>query len=114
MSALTKSIATLALSIATVAHALPCTAHDKWTGRDKTMHIIGGALFGGVVALLTDEPRAIAAGVLLAVAKEARDAPMPGHQCSAQDAIATLAGVALGTGLALAPGLVQVSYTWRF
>lgn len=73
-----------------------CTTSDLWRGPDKTKHALGGAAIASAVTLATQEPHyGFAAGVLAALAKEARD--RRGHgTCSLQDAAVTIAGAAAG------------------
>lgn len=86
----------LLLLAAAPAFAGPCIKNDAWTGPDKTKHAVGGAAIASAVTLATRNPHAgFAAGVAVALAKEAYD--RRGHgTCSFQDAAVTVAGAAAG------------------
>lgn len=87
-------------SILYVLFLLPFLAHaDEWTGRDKTLHFLGGAAVGAAVTLATDKPAyGIAAGVAVGLAKELYDTQHRAtHTPSTKDLIATVAGAAVGS-----------------
>lgn len=72
---------------------------DEWTGRDKTLHFLGGAAIGAAVTVATDNPTyGIAAGAAVGLAKELYDTQHKStHTPSAKDLIATIAGAAVGS-----------------
>lgn len=88
-----KSILYVVLSLPFLAYA------DEWTGRDKTLHFIGGAAVGAAVTLATDRPMyGIAAGAAVGLAKELYDTQhRPTHTPSAKDLVATVLGAAAGS-----------------
>lgn len=75
------------------------TQADEWTGRDKTLHFIGGAAVGAAVTIATERPAyGIAAGAAIGLAKELYDTQHRStHTPSAKDLIATVAGAAVGS-----------------
>ena len=78
----------------------PIFAHaDEWTGRDKTLHLLGGAAIGAAVTAATDDPAyGIASGAVIGLAKELYDTQHRAtHTPSAKDLIATVAGAAVGS-----------------
>ncbi|CAB4200490.1 lipoprotein [uncultured Caudovirales phage] len=80
--------------------SLPFLAHaDDWTGRDKTLHFIGGAAVGAAVTLATDKPMyGIAAGAAVGLAKELYDTQHRAtHTPSAKDLVMTIVGAAVGS-----------------
>jgi uncharacterized protein YfiM (DUF2279 family) len=106
---LTHCIAALAVLSAAALTTTPAEA-DEWTGRDKTLHAIGGALVAGSVKEATgSKGLALAAGGIVAVGKELADMRMPGHTPSHKDAIVTFAAAALSVsipGLRIGPGWI--------
>lgn len=79
---------------------LPLLAHaDDWTGRDKTLHFLGGAAVGAAVTMVTERPAyGIAAGAAISLAKELYDTQHRStHTPSTKDLIATVAGAAVGS-----------------
>lgn len=88
---------------------------DEWTGRDKQIHFIAGAVVAGSVHELTGS-RALgfAMGSVVAIGKELADARTPGHTPSLKDAIVTVMGASLVAvpGLRIGPG--WVSYRVEF
>ena len=88
-----KSILYVVLSLPFLAHA------DEWTGRDKTLHFLGGAAVGAAVTLYTDRPMyGIAAGAAVGLAKELYDTQHRStHTPSAKDLVVTVIGAAVGS-----------------
>jgi uncharacterized protein YfiM (DUF2279 family) len=88
-----KSILYVVLSLPFLAHA------DEWTGRDKTLHFLGGAAVGASVTLYTDRPMyGIAAGAAVGLAKELYDTQHRStHTPSAKDIVVTVIGAAVGS-----------------
>jgi uncharacterized protein YfiM (DUF2279 family) len=86
-------LATLALTLASSAHA------DEWTGRDKNLHFVGGAAIGSAVTLATDKPiYGIAAGAAVGLAKEIYDSQnRDKHTPSTKDLLVTVLGAAVGS-----------------
>jgi len=86
-------LAALALTLASSAHA------DSWTGRDKTLHFLGGAAVGAAVTLATDRPAyGIAAGAAVGLAKELYDTQHRStHTPSSKDLVVTVLGAAAGS-----------------
>jgi uncharacterized protein YfiM (DUF2279 family) len=78
---------------------------DEWTGRDKTLHFLGGAAIGAAVTLATDKPLyGIAAGAAVGLAKELYDTQhRDKHTPSTKDFAVTVLGAAVGsyTGLVI-------------
>lgn len=96
--------------------ALPMASQaDEWTGRDKAIHFIAGAVVAGSVHELTGS-RALgfAMGSVVAIGKELYDMRTPGHTPSLKDAIVTVMGASLVAvpGLRIGPG--WVSYRVEF
>jgi uncharacterized protein YfiM (DUF2279 family) len=96
--------------------ALPMASQaDEWTGRDKQIHFVAGAVVAGSVHELTGS-RALgfAMGSLVAISKELADSRMKGHTASYKDAIVTVMGASLVAvpGLRIGPG--WVSYRVEF
>ena len=83
---------------------------DEWTGRDKNLHALGGAMVASSVQQITgSRGLALAAGGIVAVGKELADMRMPGHTPSHKDAIVTFAGSLIATsvpGLSIGPGWI--------
>lgn len=82
-----------------------CTSRDKLSGQDKALHFVAGGVVGMAVTLQTESAWAgFAAGAALGLAKELADSG-GGGVCSAQDALATAIGAAVGArvGLMLIP-----------
>jgi uncharacterized protein YfiM (DUF2279 family) len=89
------------------AHAGGCTAKDKWSGPDKTLHFGGGAAAGFIGALHNDDYwQGVRVSGYVAVGKEALDA-LGGGTCSLQDALATIAGGMIGAGLGIGVSLLR-------
>ena len=88
-----KSILYVVLSLPFLAHA------DEWTGRDKTLHFLGGAAVGAAVTMATDRPAyGIAAGAAVGLAKELYDARHRAtHTPSSKDLVGTVLGAAAGS-----------------
>jgi uncharacterized protein YfiM (DUF2279 family) len=88
-----KSILYVVLSLPFLAHA------DEWTGRDKTLHFLGGAAIGAAVTMATDKPMyGIAAGAAVGLAKELYDTQHRStHTPSAKDLVMTIVGAAVGS-----------------
>jgi uncharacterized protein YfiM (DUF2279 family) len=88
-----KSILYVVLSLPFLAHA------DEWTGRDKTLHFLGGAAVGAAVTLYTDRPMyGIAAGAAVGLAKELYDTQHRStHTPSTKDLVMTIVGAAVGS-----------------
>ena len=87
-------------SILCVLLLTPFLVHaDEWTGRDKTLHFLGGAAIGAAVTVATERPAyGIAAGAAVGLAKELYDTQHRStHTPSAKDLIATVAGAAVGS-----------------
>jgi uncharacterized protein YfiM (DUF2279 family) len=73
-----------------------CTAHDRWLGEDKALHIAGTALIAGWVGTATNDPmKGFLWGAGVGVAKEVLDSSGQGT-CSAQDLAASLLGAGIG------------------
>lgn len=112
------ALVTLALS-ALLDNAQACTARDQWTGRDKALHLVAGAAVGaGVTAYTRDPLIGTFAGTAVGIAKEIRDSRGHGH-CSAQDALITALGAAVGAygaswALSRSAGVTWVSYRVEF
>jgi uncharacterized protein YfiM (DUF2279 family) len=72
---------------------------DEWTGRDKTLHFIGGSAVGAAVTLATDKPMyGIAAGAAIGLAKELYDSQHRAtHTPSTKDLLVTALGAAVGS-----------------
>jgi uncharacterized protein YfiM (DUF2279 family) len=90
---LSHILSAFVLTLASLAHA------DEWTGRDKTLHFLGGAAVGMAVTVATDNPSyGIAAGAAVGLAKELYDTRHRStHTPSAKDLLATIAGAAVGS-----------------
>jgi len=88
-----KSILYVVLSIPFLAHA------DEWTGRDKTLHFLGGAAVGAAVTVATDKPMyGVAAGAAVGLAKELYDSQHRStHTPSTKDLVMTIVGAAVGS-----------------
>jgi len=88
-----KSILYVVLSLPFFAQA------DEWTGRDKTLHFLGGAAVGAAVTMYTDKPMyGIAAGAAVGLAKELYDTQHRStHTPSAKDLVVTVLGAAAGS-----------------
>ena len=86
-------ITTLALA------AIPsaaCTTADKWTGPDKTKHVLAGAAIGAAGTLVFKDPhKGFLAGAAVGIAKELYDRKH-GGTCSLQDGVMTALGAAAG------------------
>jgi uncharacterized protein YfiM (DUF2279 family) len=81
------------------AHAGRCTAKDKWSGPDKTLHMQAGGAIGFVGALdKGDYWQGVRWAAYVGAAKELVDATGQGT-CSVQDFVATVVGGAIGSGL---------------
>lgn len=91
----------LALALAcTGAHAGKCVRGDSWRGPDKVAHANVGAAIGSIVTLHTGNAwQGFAWGAAAGVGKEAADSAGLGT-CSARDALATIAGAAIGAVVA--------------
>ncbi len=88
---------------------------DEWTGRDKAMHAIGGAVVAGTVHELTGSRwLGFAAGAAVGIGKELYDMRTPGHTPSIKDAVVTIAGASLVAvpGLRIGPG--WITYRMEF
>lgn len=88
---------------------------DEWTGRDKTLHFIAGAVVAGSVHELSGSRAfGFAIGSAVAIGKEFYDMRTPGHTPSLKDAIVTVMGASLVAvpGLRIGPG--WVSYRVEF
>lgn len=72
---------------------------DEWTGRDKTLHFLGGAAIGAAVTIATNrQDYGLAAGVGIGLLKEVYDSQhRDKHTPSTKDLIATVAGAAVGS-----------------
>ena len=84
---------------------------DEWTGKDKTLHFIGGAAVGAAVTIATDRrDYGIAAGAAVGLAKELYDTQhRDKHTPSVKDFVVTVAGAAAGAyvgGLIIKPRFV--------
>ena len=87
-------------SILYVVLLLPILAQaDEWTGRDKTLHFVGGAAIGAAVTLATDKPMyGVAAGAAVGLAKELYDTQHRAtHTPSTKDLLVTVLGAAVGS-----------------
>ena len=106
-----RFIIPLLLSIALPASA-GCIANDKWTGRDKKLHLIGGAMAGSFATVITHDPwKGFYTGAAIGVAKELVDLQdKENSTCSLQDLFATVAGSAIG---AYTAGRILVNYNAR-
>lgn len=86
-------ITTLALA---AIPAAACTTADKWTGPDKTKHVLAGAAAGSLGTLAFGSPlKGFAFGAAVGVAKELYDRKH-GGTCSFQDGVMTALGAAAG------------------
>lgn len=96
--------------------ALPMVSQaDEWTGRDKAIHFIAGAVVAGSAHELTrSRAFGFAIGSAVAIGKELYDMHTPGHTPSLKDAIVTVMGASLVAvpGLRIGPG--WVSYRVEF
>ena len=96
--------------------ALPMASQaDEWTGRDKDLHAISGAVVSGTVREITGSRSfGFAIGATVAIGKEIVDSMIPGHTPSLKDAIVTVMGASLVAvpGLRIGPG--WVSYRVEF
>jgi len=105
-----------ALSVALLMGSCDQARADEWTGRDKRLHALGGAMVAGSTAQLTGSRwQGFLAGSAVAIGKEIADMHMPGHTPSVKDAVVTLAGAALAVsspGLNIGPG--WISYRMEF
>jgi hypothetical protein len=111
-----KILIAVALLLSTSGHA------DSWTGRDKELHALGGAVAGSLTTLATGNANygcAVASG--LGLAKEIYDSQHKAtHTVSAKDfAVTAIAGclAAAGTGWVITPkdrGGISVAYKWDF
>ena len=106
-----RFIIPLLLSIALPASA-GCIANDKWSGKDKQLHFIGGAMAGSFATVITNDPwKGFYTGAAVGVAKELIDLQdKQNSTCSLQDLFATVAGSALG---AYTAGRVLINYDAR-
>ena len=70
---------------------------DSWTGKDKVLHLTGGAALGAAVLAATkSEGYALAAGCGAGVVKEVWDAKRQNHTPSVKDAAVTCVGAYIG------------------
>ena len=97
--------------------AAGCKSNDAWTGPDKVQHEVGGFFIGAGVTAATDNAWAgVGAAAVAGAAKELLlDRRSATHTCSLQDFVVTVAGGALGAGVAhwglrMERGRVQVVY----
>lgn len=70
---------------------------DSWSGKDKALHMTGGAAIGAAVLAATkSEGYALAAGCGAGIAKEVWDSKRQNHTASVKDAAVTCAGTYIG------------------
>lgn len=91
--------------------------NDKWTGQDKTLHLVVGSVIGGSVTALTENDNyGMVAGCGVGMLKELSDMHHVNHTASIQDFAASCLGSVIGAqlvkGLYLIPnGLI---YSQKF
>jgi len=90
LSGMRKVLLALSACFATATHA------EDWTGRDKQLHFIGGAVIAAAVTAATrDEWAGFAAGTTAGLVKEVYDSTGRG-QVSGKDFVVTALGAYVG------------------
>jgi uncharacterized protein YfiM (DUF2279 family) len=105
--------------ISALAASISAAQADSWTGRDKDLHAIGGAVIGAAVTAASGSWQSgCAAATAIGVAKEIYDNQHRHiHTPSAKDAIVTaVAGclAAKGTSLVIVPTRTGAMVSYKF
>lgn len=113
--------ALIALSCLSAFAADPGFFNDKWTGPDKTKHLIAGTIVGALGTGVTgSEWKGAAAGCAVGAAKEIYDAKHKDtHISSFQDFAVTCLGSVVGAGgtkwlISKDSGTTYFIYKWEF